>query len=150
MIEFELTKKDFKEYLKNKRSVTNIIFLIIGTIIYFYITFYLLFTNPFETFIFYLIYIVGLIIIILLFNELYCIINIKKNKNILGNYQVNIIKDKIIAKINNNTYEYLNSNIKQIKNNKKYIIIKFNNHTTLLFIKSLLHEKDYDILNKIM
>ena len=140
---YEFSKKDYKKYLKYRRSTTNIIILIIGTLIYFYITYYLLFNNPFLAFIYYILYLFILIIIILLFNELYCKINIEKNKNIFGNYIVTIKEDKIIVNINNKTYEYLNSNIKYIKNNKRYILIKYNNKLSLLFIKELIDSNDY-------
>ena len=54
MIKYTFTKNDYKKYLKKKRRITNIFFLIIGSLLYFYITYYLLFTNLFETFIYYL------------------------------------------------------------------------------------------------
>ena len=149
MIEYELTKNEFKKYLKTKRFITNISFIIICSILYFYITFYLIFTNPFETFIYYLLYLILLIILILLFNELYCLINIKRNKNIIGKYKVNIKEDKVIIKINNKNYEYFNNNIKKIKRNKRYIIIKYQSNISLFFIKKLLNEKDYQIINNI-
>ena len=140
-MKYELNKKDFKKYLKYRRSSTNIIFLIIGSLLYFYITFYLLFDNPFMVFIYYLLYLFALLVFILLFNELYSLLLIKKNHNIFCNYEFNINKDKIIVKINNNYYEYLNSNISKIRKNKRYILIKYNNYLVLLFIKKLIGDK---------
>lgn len=147
-MKYELDKKTLKKYLKYQRSKTNIIFIIIGTLIYFYITYYLILNNPFITFIYYLLYLLILIIIILVFNELYSYIYIKKNNHLFGNYLVTIKSDKIIIKINNNTYEYLNSNIKKIKKYKDYLVIKYNNHIELFFIKELIG-KDYDKLDNI-
>lgn len=143
MIKYQLTEKDIKKYLKQKRKITNIFFIALGTIIYFYITFYLIYTNPLETFAYYLLYLIILIVFILIFNELYCRINIKKNKNNIGNYNVKINSDKLIVEVNNNTYEYLKSNIKKIKNNKRYILIKYNNNLSLLFIKEKIKRDDY-------
>ncbi len=149
MIKYDFTKKDFKKYLKYRRSMTNIIFMIFGSLLYFYITYYLLFTNPFETFIYYLLYLFILIILILFFNELYCLINIKKNRNIMGKYQVNLEKDKIIITIDDKNYVYLNKEIKKIKKNKRYILIKYNNHYSLLFIKDIMDFQDFDRINQV-
>ena len=146
MIEYDFTKKNFKYYLKLRRRLSNIIFILLGTIIYFYITYYLIFLSPLEVLIFYALYLLIFGIIILLFNELYCYINIKKN-NIYGHYKIDIKNDKIIVNINNNTYEYLNTNIKKIIKNKKYILIRYNNHLSLLFINKLIDNNN--ILNNI-
>lgn len=148
MIKYTFTKNDFKKYLKKKRRITNLVFLIIGSLLYFYITYYLLFTNPFETFIYYLLYLVILLVVIVFFNELYCIIYIRKNKNILGNYEVDIKTDKIIVKIDDSNYEYLNKNIKKVKNNKNYILIKFNNHISLLFLKDIIDDNNFRTIKK--
>lgn len=148
MIKYTFTKNNFKKYLKKKRRITNLVFLIIGSLLYFYITYYLLFTNPFETFIYYLLYLVILLVVIVFFNELYCIIYIRKNKNILGNYEVDIKTDKIIVKIDDSNYEYLNKNIKKVKNNKNYILIKFNNHISLLFLKDIIDDNNFRTIKK--
>ena len=145
-MKYEFDKKYFKKYLKYKRSSINIILLIIGSLLYFYITFYLFFDNPFLVFIYYLLYLFALLVFILLFNELYSLLLIKKNNNLFGNYVVNIYKDKISIKINNNYYEYLNSDIHKIKINKRYILIKYNNHINLLFIRDLIGNINYDKL----
>ena len=110
-MKYELDKKTLKKYLKYQRSKTNIIFIIIGSLIYFYITYYLILNNPFITFIYYLLY-------------LLIIITLKS--------------DKIILNVNNNTYEYLNSNIKKIKKYQNFIVIKYSNHISLFFIKDLI------------
>ena len=146
MIKYEFTKKDLKKYLKIKRRKTNITFLIMGTFIYFYITYYLIFFRPIEAFLFYGIYLIILIAVIILFDELNYLINVKKNK-IFGNYEINIENDKIIVKIDDNKYEYLNKNIKKIKKKKHYIIIKYKNHLSLLFMKNNLKYEDYLKIN---
>jgi hypothetical protein len=87
-----------------------------------------------------------MLVLIILFNEIYCIINIRKN-NIFGKYKVDIKKDKIIVNIDNNTHEYLNKDIKKIIVKKRYIQIKYNNHLSLLFIKEIINNNDY---NKIL
>lgn len=137
-MKYELDKKTLKKYLKYQRSKTNIIFIIIGSLIYFYITYYLILNNPFITFIYYLLYLLILIIIILLFNELYCLIYLKRNNNFIGTHIITLKSDKIILNVNNNTYEYLNSNIKKIKKYQNFIVIKYSNHISLFFIKDLI------------
>ena len=146
MIEYEFTKNDFKKYLKHKRFITNLIFLIFGSLLYFYYIFYIILTNPFESFIYYFLYLFIMLVLIILFNEIYCIINIRKN-NIFGKYKVDIKKDKIIVNIDNNTHEYLKKDIKKIIIKNKYIQIKYNNHLSLLFIKEIINNNDY---NKIL
>ena len=113
MIEYEFTQKDFKKYLVHKRFITNLIFLILGSLLYFYYIFYLIFINPFDAFIYYFIYLIIMLILVVVFNKIYCSINIKKN-NIFGKYKVDIKKDKIIVNIDNNNHEYLNKDIKKI------------------------------------
>ena len=146
MIEYEFTQKDFKKYLVHKRFITNLIFLILGSLLYFYYIFYLIFINPFDAFIYYFIYLIIMLILVVVFNKIYCSINIKKN-NIFGKYKVDIKKDKIIVNIDNNNHEYLNKDIKKIIIKNKYIQIKYNNHLSLLFIKEIINNKDY---NKIL
>ena len=146
MIEYEFTQKDFKKYLVHKRFITNLIFLIFGSLLYFYYIFYLIFINPFDAFIYYFIYLIIMLILVVVFNKIYCSINIKKN-NIFGKYKVDIKKDKIIVNIDNNNHEYLNKDIKKIIIKNKYIQIKYNNHLSLLFIKEIINNKDY---NKIL
>ena len=146
MIEYEFTQKDFKKYLVHKRFITNLIFLIFDSLLYFYYIFYLIFINPFDAFIYYFIYLIIMLILVVVFNKIYCSINIKKN-NIFGKYKVDIKKDKIIVNIDNNNHEYLNKDIKKIIIKNKYIQIKYNNHLSLLFIKEIINNKDY---NKIL
>lgn len=148
MINYTLNKKDFSYYLKQRRRLTNIIFLIFGSLIYFYITFYLIFISPFETFEFYIIYLIILLFIILLFNQLYCYIIIKKN-NILGEYEVTIKQNSIEIKINNNKFNYQNKDIKKIIKKKNYILIKYKNHLSLFFLKKLINDSDYNKLIQI-
>ena len=146
-MKYELDKKTLKKYLKYQRSKTNIIFIIIGSLIYFYITYYLILNNPFITFIYYLLYLLILIIIILLFNELYTYLYLRRNNNFIGTHIITLKNDKIIINVNNNTYEYLNSNMNKIKNYNNYLVIKYNNHTSLYFFKNLMNSSDY---NKIL
>lgn len=149
MIKYQFTKKDFKKYLIQKRKKTNIIFLIFGSLLYFYITFYLILENPIENLLFYGLYLIVMIILIFIFNQLYCFINIRKN-NICGNYQVDIKEDKIIVNINEKKYEYLNKNIKKIIKKKNYIQIKYTNKISLLFIKNILDSNDYQNIEKFL
>ena len=149
MIEYEFTNQDFKKYLVHKRFTTNLVFLIFGSLLYFYYIFYIIVSNPFEAFIYYFLYLIIMLILIVLFNKIYCYINIRKN-NIFGKYKVDIKKDKIIVNIDNNNHEYLNKDIKIIIVKKRYIQIKYSNHLSLLFIKELINDKDYNkILNSV-
>lgn len=144
MIKYEFIEKDYKKYLKSKRRNTNIAFLVLGTLIYFYVTYYLIFNSPLEAFGFYGLYIVVLIIVICLFNELYYFINIRNNqkKNIFGDYEVKVDKDKISVKVNGKSNIYLNSDIKKIKTKKKYTIVKYKNRTYLLLMKSYFKDEE--------
>lgn len=144
MIKYEFTENDLKKYLIIKRRIPNIIFCILGTLIYFYITFYLLLTDPFEVIVFYLLFILGFIFLIYLLDKLYYFINIKKqrNNNLFGSYKVKLDNDKITVCINKQETGYLNKDIKKIKRTKDYTFITYNDGVCLLFLKSVLKE-DY-------
>lgn len=144
MIKYEFTEKDLKKYLIIKRRVPNIIFSVLGTLIYFYITFYLLLTDPLEVIGFYLLFILAFIFLIYLLDKLYYFINIKKqrNNNLFGSYKVKLDNDKINVSINKQEKIYLNKDIKKIKRTKNYTFIIYNDGFCLLFLKSVLKE-DY-------
>ena len=151
MIKYEFTEQDYKQYLKNKRLNTNIIFLIIGTIIYFYITYYLILSSPLESFGFFALYLVVLIIVMLLFNGLYYYINTKNNKknHIFGKYELNFKSNKIEVRREDNVLNYENINIKKVVVKKNFFIIKYSNRISLLLMKKYFEsEEEYEKIIK--
>lgn len=145
-MKFNLDKKSYNEFLSLTQCKYDAVYLILYSIIYFYITYYALAYNFKTVLLYYVISIILLYIVISLIKKIFRIINIKsidKKYNIFGDYNISLDKNKIIETINNKTYEYEIENIRKIKYNRNYIIIKFKNKELLVFIKKIMKEKDY-------
>lgn len=151
MINYNFTEKDFKKYLMEKRKIPSLFFLLFGTVIYFYLTFYLLFDSFVTVIVFYLLYIILFTAIIYLLNNLYCFIVINGNKknNLFGNYKIKISEDRIIINTNNQEKIYLKSDIRKIKKNKKYILIYYKKNIYLLLLKDKLNDNYNKIIANI-
>lgn len=144
---FNLDKKNYNEFLSIIESKYDVIYLSIYSILYFYITFYVLKLDFKIILIYFIISILMLYLIISLIKKLFRIIIIKKNKKYLGEYSVDVDKNKINQSINNDLVQKIEKkNIKNIKYKKYGIIIRLKNKYNVFFIKNIIKNVDYNKL----
>lgn len=144
---FNLDKKNYNEFLSIIESKYDVIYLSIYSILYFYITFYVLKLDFKIILIYFIISILMLYLIISLIKKLFRIIIIKKNKKYLGEYSVDVDKNKINQSINNDLVQKIEKkNIKNIKYKKYGIIIRLKNRYNVFFIKNIIKNVDYNKL----
>lgn len=144
---FNLDKKNYNEFLGIIESKYDVIYLSIYSILYFYITFYVLKLDFKIILIYFIISILMLYLIISLIKKLFRIIIIKKNKKYLGEYSVDVDKNKINQSINNDLVQKIEKkNIKNIKYKKYGIIIRLKNRYNVFFIKNIIKNVDYNKL----
>lgn len=144
---FNLDKKNYNDFLSIIESKYDVIYLSIYSILYFYITFYVLKLDFKIILIYFIISILMLYLIISLIKKLFRIIIIKKNKKYLGEYSVDVDKNKINQSINNDLIQKIEKkNIKNIKYKKYGIIIRLKNRYNVFFIKNIIKNVDYNKL----
>ncbi len=144
---FNLDKKNYNDFLSIIESKYDVIYLSIYSILYFYITFYVLKLDFKIILIYFIISILMLYLIISLIKKLFRIIIIKKNKKYLGEYSVDVDKNKINQSINNDLVQKIEKkNIKNIKYKKYGIIIRLKNRYNVFFIKNIIKNVDYNKL----
>lgn len=141
-VSFEYTKKDYKNYLLKSRIVNNIIFFVVGIVIYLYFSF-----NKIS--ILYLsLFIICLTIFIILLNLLYVAAQVKVNEilnyNIYGKYLIELTSNKFSVTINKLKTDYKYNKIKKIVETKNNFKIKFkNSREYLTFEKKFFNEDNY-------
>lgn len=142
-LEYNFTSKDLKEYLKYKRRTINLIYLVISTILYFWINFYMIIKNPVTVISGYLILVVVLIVMMFLVNYIYFLIIYNKNKGLLGKYTLEYNKSNLTSSVNGITNKYQYKDIKRIKKTKNYFVININN-ISLVLLKSFFNNNDFN------
>lgn len=142
---YNLKKEDYNKFLILTQSNTDIFYLSLYTLIYFFITYYPLKHNFLQIITCYITSIVLLYITISFVKKLFRIIIIKKSEknNIYGNYVFEITNDYIKQTINDNTFMFKYNDIKKIKYKKYYIIIYFKDNKIIYFIKNLIDKSNY-------
>ena len=142
-LEFNFTKEELKKYLRYKRRPINFVYLIISTLLYFWINFYMIIKDPITIILGYLILLVVLFVMMFLVNYIYFLIIYNKNKKMLGTYSIKSNKQNFIFTINGVSNQYKYGDIKKIKNTKKYIIIYINNRIFIL-LKDLFSNDNFN------
>ena len=142
-LEFNFTKEELKKYLRYKRRPINFLYLIISTLLYFWINFYMIIKDPITIILGYLILLVVLFAMMFLVNYIYFLIIYNKNKKMLGTYSIKSNKQNFIFTINGISNQYKYGDIKKIKNTKKYIIIYINNRIFIL-LKDLFSNDNFN------
>ena len=150
--EYEWSKSDLKKELKKKRTKTNIIFLILGILMYLYVIYYPLTSKMFDKK--YLLayglgYLSCLLLLILIFNKIYVFISLRKNdKNTnkaYGTYTVNVDDNNINVSINDTiiTYTYKAITIFKKKKDRFFIRTK-EDKIGLVFKKNVIGTNNYN------
>ena len=108
---YEWTKKDMKKVLKEKRKISNIIFLVIGICLYFYITYYGFIYKEFDNFkliIGFIVYLFLLIAFLYLTTIIYVYLKLQKNSklNSYGVYEIVLTEDDITSSFNDKKITY--------------------------------------------
>lgn len=155
-IEYEWTREDLKKKLDHNRKIPNIIFMILGTLFYFYVTYYGFILDEFDPkylILGFFIYAACLVIILFLITKLYIFFklrrNDKKTSKAYGTYYVEVDKDYIKSTINNEIISYKWDDITKFKNKKNYFFLATKKDKIgLLFCKSILKEENYNKLYK--
>lgn len=142
-LEFNFTREELKKYLRYKRRPINFVYLIISTLLYFWINFYMIIKDPITIILGYLILVVVLFVMVFLVNYIYFLIIYNKNKKMLGTYSIKYNKQNFIFTINGVSNQYKYGDIKKIKNTKKYIIIYINNRIFIL-LKDLFSNDNFN------
>lgn len=142
-LEFNFTKEELKKYLRYKRRPINFVYLIISTLLYFWINFYMIIKDPITIILGYLILVVVLFVMMFLVNYIYFLIIYNRNKKMLGTYSIKSNKQNFIFTINGVSNQYKYGDIKKIKNTKKYIIIYINNRIFIL-LKDLFSNDNFN------
>lgn len=150
---YEWTKKDMKKVLKEKRKLSNIIFLIIGICLYFYITYYGFIYNEFDNFkliIGFLVYILVLIGFLYLTTAIYVYLKLRKNNKLAsyGTYEIKLTEDDITSSINDKKIVYKWNNIVKFKKRRNCFFIRTKEDKIgLTFRKDILKDDYLKILN---
>ena len=148
---YEWTRKDLKNVLIKKRFKTNIIFLILGTILYFYITYYGFLNNVFDNLkliIGFIVYFAILCLFLYFITLLYVYINLKRNdrrtKKAYGKYTITLTDEEVVSEFNGEKISYKYVDINKLKIRKKYFFISSREDKIgLTFRRDKLNE-DYD------
>lgn len=143
-IRYVYTKKEYKKYLYKSKLLNNIILLLSILLIL-----YLFFKNK-LVFKFY-IYIIGITLIMIIFNLIYVSLYTRFKKGIYGVHELDLKDDYFTLKVNNNLSEYSYKNIKKLKEKDKYLLIIFKRSKEYLIIeKNKISIKDYNKLIKLL
>lgn len=146
---FNLSKKDMNEFLNIIQSKFDAIYLCVYSVLYFYVTYYAIKFDFKTILLYYAISLILLYLIISAIKKLFRIFTIKKNKDNIGKYNVEINKDQIKQTINKD-YEVtiFKEEIKRIAYKKYCITIYLKNKESISFIKKVMKPDDYINLNK--
>ena len=149
--EYEWTRENLKEVLVKKRKKTTIITLIVGTIFYFYLTYFGFMHNYFDNIkliLGFFIYLAVIYLVLLLINFLYIRINLRRNdkrtNKAYGKYIIRMNDKQIESDFNDQKIVYKWEDISKLKVRKNYFFIRTkNDFIGLTFRKNMLKE-DYD------
>lgn len=152
--EYNWTKDDLKKELLRRRKTSNIVFLIIGILLYFYVMYSGIVSSLFDNkiiLLYGLIYTLILCVILFITTKLYVYLNIKRNSkktdNAYGKYIVKLDKNSIEVSINNRKIKYNYKDITKFKQRKHSFFIRTKDDKIgLRFNDKLLNKEDYDKL----
>lgn len=153
--EYEWTRDDLKKVLVKKRTISTILILILGTVLYLYLTMYGVLNEYFDTFklvLGFLLYIIILYMIIYFINIWYINLKLKGNdkrtNKAYGKYLIKLDDDKIESIFNKQKISYKWKDISKLKIKKNNFFLRTkNDFIGLTFRKNMLKD-DYDkILN---
>ena len=156
--EYNWTKDDLKKELLERRKITNIIFLIIGILLYIYVMYTGIVSNIFDNkiiLLYGLIYTLILSIILFITTKLYVLYSIKKNdrntNKAYGVYKVVLDENSITVSINNDKISYKYKDITKFKQRKNSFFIRTKEDKIgLRFNDKVLNKEDYDKLLEYM
>ncbi len=152
--EYNWTKDDLKKELLRRRKTSNIVFLIIGILLYFYVMYSGIVSSLFDNkiiLLYGLIYICILCLILFITTKLYVLYSLKKNdkktNKAYGIYKIVLDKNSITVSINNEKISYKYSDIYKFKQNKHSFFIRTKEDKIgLRFNDKILNKEDYDKL----
>ena len=151
---YNLKKEDYNKFLILTQSNLDVFYLILYTLIYFFITYYPLKYNFLQIITCYIVSIVLLYITISLTKKVFRKIIIRKNEknntNIYGEYIFEVTDEGIKQTVNDNTSMFKYGDIKKIKYKKYYIIIYFKDKRIIYFIRKLINKNTYINLVKVL
>ena len=141
-VNYEYTKEDYKKYILKSRIKNNIVLFIIGILIYLYFSY-----NKISL-VYLPLFIIVLILVIILLNELYIWATFKVNDmlnyNLFGKYTLELTPNKFSLTVNKIKTDYKYKKIKKIIEKNSYFILKFNkNRDSLIFEKNCFSEEEY-------
>jgi hypothetical protein len=150
-LEYTWTRNDLKKKLKKKRVIPNIVFSVIGVVLYFYLTYYGLVGNIFDKGILligFLVYFTILEIILFLMTHLYVYgrlkVNDRRTSKAYGTYYIVADEKGIKSTINDTVIEYEWNKISKFKHNKKWFFrATKKDRLGLLFNSEVLGEDKY-------
>jgi len=153
-IEYEWSRDDLKNKLKKKRQTPNLVLLILGIGLYFYVTYYGIVWAYFNTWIIlagFVIYLTALLIIIRISTWIYVFSKLRGNdrrtNKAYGTYYIELNDETISSKINDLEIIYKWEEISKFRKNKKqFFVATKKDKLGLLFSKEVLKEDDYNKL----
>ena len=144
-VNYEYNKENLRRFILESRRINNLILLIVGTLIYLWITY-----KNVEL-IYLPLFIIAYIIVLFLLNRLYVFAYFKMNEmlnyDICGKYILELTPNKFSLTINNKKTDYKYKDIKKIKEKKKYFIVLLGKREALTFEKYIFKDDEY---NKIL
>jgi len=153
---YTLTKKDYEKIVYEKNKKTNIIYIILLSMVFLLFTLNLIIDYPLIIFIIYLIYVAFIAGILFISNKLITKLIVKLNEQNIGikygTYNIKITKNKIIEEIDDLKHEISFNDIRKIKYNKNSIIVyQKSKLVSLTFKKSLFEDTQmFDKLKQIL
>lgn len=146
---FNLSKKDMNDFLSITQSKFDVLYLFTYSILYFYITYFAIKFDFKTILLYYVISVIILYLIISVIKKLFRVFILKKNKNNIGEYTVEVDKNKIKQIVNKDNEVIIKKDeIKKIIYKKYCIIIYLKNKESISFIKKVIKLGDYTKLNK--
>lgn len=147
------TRDDLKLYLKKKRKIPNIIFLILGTYFFFSWTKYGFSDVNTDKKILWLgfgIFFIFMIFLLWAVTKLYIYLKLKRNdkktSNAYGIYHIEANKKKISSSIGNEKFSYPWEEITSCKVRKNYFLLRTKNDKIGLCFRREVLKEDYDKL----
>lgn len=147
------TRDDLKAYLKKKRRIPNIIFMILGTYFFFSWTKYgFLDINTDKKILWlgFVIYFFFMIFLLWVVTKLYVYLklrrNDKKTSKAYGNYHIEANKKQISSAIGKEKFTYLWKDITSHKIRKNYFLLRTKNDKIGLCFRREILKEDYDKL----
>lgn len=147
------TRDDLKTYLKKKRRITNIIFLLFGIYFYFSWTKYgFLDVNTDKKILWlgFVIYFLAIIFLLWAITKLYVFLklrrNDKKTSNAYGTYHIEANKKKISSSIGEEKFSYEWKDITTFRIRRKYFFLKTREDKIGLYFRREILKGDYDKL----